>query len=376
MWIQKGFQYAVCFIVSYRTLVKIFDEKGFGEACLMDFSKAFNTLNHELLIAELTVYGFNNESLKLIRSYLTNRQQRTKINKSFSRWTELLQGIPQGSVLGLLVFNIYLNDLFFLVNYTEVFNFADDTTFFAYNKDLGSLINRLEHDSFLAIEWFQNNYMKLNEDKYHLLDVEYKNESIWPKMVMRKFGSLINTSYWGYIQIEHYPLMSTFQIYVNKAGKKVSALARLSSYMTLTQRRFLTKSFIEAHFDYCPLVWMFHSRVLNRKISHLRKCSLRTVYKESISSIHELLQKDHSFTSHHKNIESLAIELYKIKENLSNEITSSIFPPTLIKYNLPTQSDFFQKFCKYQQIWSKFNKIFRFKGLPNGSNGNEKFEEF
>ena len=80
----------------------------------------------------------------------------------------------------------------------EVCNFAD-TTFFACDKDLGSLINRLEHDSFLAIEWFQNNYMKLNEDKYHLLDVEYKNESIWPKMVMREFGSLINTSYWGYI---------------------------------------------------------------------------------------------------------------------------------------------------------------------------------
>ena len=165
----------------------------------MDLSKAFDTLNHELLIAKLSAYGFNNESLKLIRSYLTNRWQRTKINKSFSRWTELLQGVPQGSVLGLLLFNIYLNDLFFLVNYTEVCNFADDTTFFAYNKDLGSLINRLEQDSFLAIEWFQNNYMKLNEDKYHLLDVEYKNESIWPKMVMREFGSLINTSYWGYI---------------------------------------------------------------------------------------------------------------------------------------------------------------------------------
>ena len=178
MWIQKGFQYAVGFIVSYRTLVKILDEKGFGEACLMDFSKAFNTLNHELLIAELSAYGFNNESLKLIRSYLTNRWQRTKINKSFSRWTELLQGVPQGSVLGLLLFNIYLNDLFFLVNYTEACNFADDTTFFAYNKDLGSLINRLEQDSFLAIEWFQNNYMKLNEDKCHLLVGGHKHESI------------------------------------------------------------------------------------------------------------------------------------------------------------------------------------------------------
>ena len=149
----------------------------------MDLSKAFDTLNHELLIAKLSAYGFNNESLKLIRSYLNNRWQKTKINKSFSRWTELLKGSLQGSVLGFLLFNIYLNDLFFLVDYTEVCNFADAITFFVCgDKDLGSLINRLEHDSFLAIEWFQNNYMKLNEDKCHLLVGGYKHESIWAKI--------------------------------------------------------------------------------------------------------------------------------------------------------------------------------------------------
>ena len=87
---------------------------------------------------------------------------------------------------------------------------------------------------------------------------------------------------------------------------------------------------------------MFHGRLLNRKINQLHKHSLRIVYKNSISSFHELLQKDHSFTIHHRNIQSLAIELYKIKENLSNEIMSSIFPSRLITYNLQTQSDFFR----------------------------------
>ena len=76
---------------------------------MIDLSKALDTLNHELLIAKLSTYSFNNESLKLLRSYLANRWQRTKINKSFSRWTEFLHGVPQGSVLGHLLFNIYFS---------------------------------------------------------------------------------------------------------------------------------------------------------------------------------------------------------------------------------------------------------------------------
>ena len=100
-----------------------------------------------------------------------------KDNMSFSSWVELVQGVPEGSVLGPLLFNIYLNDLFYLVESTEVCNFADDTTFFVCDKDLKTLISRLEHDSHLAIKWFESNYVKLNQDKYHLLVSGYKHEN-------------------------------------------------------------------------------------------------------------------------------------------------------------------------------------------------------
>ena len=92
---------------------KVLDNKGYGWAILMDLSKAFGTISHDLLIAKLHVYGFSKESLKLITSYLTNRWERTKLDTGFSKWTKILLGVRQGSVLEPLLFNIYINDLFF-----------------------------------------------------------------------------------------------------------------------------------------------------------------------------------------------------------------------------------------------------------------------
>ena len=103
---------------------------------------------------------FCKASLDIISDYLSNRWQRTKISDNFSSWAELVQGVPQDFVLGPLLLNIHTDDLFCLTEFTDVCNFADNTTFFACDSDLEHVMERPKHDTKLVIEWFENNNMK------------------------------------------------------------------------------------------------------------------------------------------------------------------------------------------------------------------------
>ena len=110
------------------------------------------------------------------KSYLSNRWQRTKINSSFSTWAELIIGVPQGSVLGPLLFNIFINDLFFIFEDTVTCNYADDNTIYSSDLKLDILMKKLECSVQGSLDWFENNGMKLNSSKCHLLVCGHKYE--------------------------------------------------------------------------------------------------------------------------------------------------------------------------------------------------------
>ena len=135
-----------------------------------------------------------------------------------------------------------------------------------------------------------------------------------------------------------------FEEYIVKqcknAGQKLSALARVSNILIQERRRTLIKAFIESQFGYCPLTWMFCGRNLNNRINHLHERSLRIVYNNYESSFQELLELDNSVSIHHRNICLLAIELFKVKNGLSNQIMSKLYDLWNIEYNLRSQIDF------------------------------------
>ena len=120
-----------------ETCRKTLDEKAVMGMVLMDLSKAYDCLSHDLLIAKLAAYGFGPNSLALISNYLSQRKQRIKVGSTFSEWQEILSGVPQGSVLGPLFFNV------FAMKSSHVCNFADDNTVYACDKAVESVAMRL-----------------------------------------------------------------------------------------------------------------------------------------------------------------------------------------------------------------------------------------
>ena len=299
------------------------DSGGNFGALLTDLSKAFDCLPHDLLISKLHAYGLDIASLKLLHSYLTKRRQKVKINNTYSSWSEILFGVPRGSILGPLLFNIFLCDLFLFVSDIGIANYADDNTPHSTDKHLETVLKDLEQGSDTLLKWFTDNLLKANPEEYHLL--VSTNEKRHLNVGEVEISNCKCEKFLG-IKIDSKIMFdSHVKSLCKKASQKLNALSRVAYQLYFNQRKLLMNAFVTSQFSYARVVWMFHSRKQNHHISRIHERALRVVYKDYNSSFDELLEKDNSLRIHDRNLQKLVTEIFKVKMNLGPEIMKEVF---------------------------------------------------
>ena len=249
---RKGFNTQYALLSLTEKWKETLHGKGYTGAVLMDLSKAFDTINHKLLIAKLYAYGFSKDALKLIFSYMSDCWQRCKINKSFSSCSALLQGVPQGPVLGSILFNIYLNDLFYFLR-CDACNFADNRTPYVCGKNLDFVLTELEEYSIIAIEWFEKNYMRMNSDKCHLFISGNKFEHLWTKIGNNRIWENGTVKLLGITIDNELKFDEHLSNVCLNSNRKLSALLRIRKYLDFKKIRILFKEFFEPNSNTAPL---------------------------------------------------------------------------------------------------------------------------
>ena len=300
----------------------------------MDLSKAYDCLSHDLLIAKLAAYGLDHHSLSLLYDYLRNRKQRVKIEGSYSSWQEIIRGVPQGSILGPLLFNIFINDLLLFVKEAEICNFADDNSLYAFGKTMATVKTSLENETQKVLWWYKINELVANPAKFQIMFLGAKEVisnltidsiSIPVTNHIRLLGVTIDNK----LGFKHH-----IEDLCKSASSKTKALLRIRPFLSTQAAKSLCNAYILSPFNYCPLIWMNLNKGNNSQLNKVHKRALRTIFLNFDQSFDELLMRDRGVSLHISFIQKLLLEVFKSLNGLSPKFISEIFQIKCSNYQL------------------------------------------
>ena len=301
------------------------DDSNIVGAVLMDLSKAYDCLPPDLLIAKLAAYGVQYNSLLFLYNYLTNRQHRVRIGNSLSSFLYISMGVPQGSILGPILFNIFLNDLFLSDRVAELCNFADDNTLFAIAKTLAEVFLKLNIEIDDILHWFRINSLVANPGKFQVMFLgrfepistfDIGNITVKVKNQVKLLGIFID---------DKLRFNSHVDLKCQSAANKISALRRIRTFISLKTAKALCNAYIFSNFNYCPLIWMNFVKGNNDKIEKIQRRALSVVYQNYNADIYELLSIDKGVTFHIKFIFKLLEEIFKTVHKQNPSFLHEIF---------------------------------------------------
>jgi hypothetical protein len=243
----------------YQSSIEKLDKGFLGFGLFIDLKKAFDTVDHQILLKKLERYGVCGPVLEWFKDYLSGRQQYIKVNGKRSNPKTVLCGVPQGSILGPLLFIIYVNDLPDVLDKLEATIFADDTTMVSYAKDIETLEVTANQELKTVASWFRKNKLTFNAKKTYYLVFSHEQCHKLRKINIEINGNQIEQKdkikHLGVIFHEHLRWHGHINHVLSKVLKYMPVFYYIRRYVTRKTLMTIYNSFIYPHLIYCAIVW-------------------------------------------------------------------------------------------------------------------------
>ena len=359
-------------------MFKALDDSEISILVLLDYSKAFDCANHQLILAKLNALGFSATANKWIKSYLSGRSQQVITDKGESSWLELVNGVPQGSILGPLLFTILVSDISSGLKFCKYHLYADDTQIYLNGKvnDIVKLIEKINTDLQYIFSFSTDNCLKLNEGKSvfiiigskqnlvkvgnHILPpILINNKPIKRETVVKNLGILID---------ENMSWDSEINKCISNGYLKLKQAYRFKHFLSKTSKKLIVQSYILSQFNYSSIVLQNLTKAQSDKIQKFQNTCVRFILNlckfdhisEGISSLGFLKM------SKNRNLQSLTL-MHKIRAGLAPQylkdkmsfIGDSHAHATRNRTNIRTRrhKTNFGKNCFFNYISNKYNEI-------------------
>ena len=246
-------------------------------AVFLDLSKAFDTVSHDVLLKKLEHYGIRGNALLLMKSYLTNRKQFVALDGCRSEMRNMDIGVPQGSVLGPLLFLIYINDLPRSVNRLNSILFADDTTLHFSHKDVYSLCDVLTSELARVKDWLLANKLTLNAKKTYFIIFSLKNvpDDVRVSLGSHALDRQLKGKFLGVVLDDKLTFKDHIDMIAGKIAKLIGIIYRLQQYFPPLILKLIYNSLVVPHLSYCILAWGSCSRQVIQPLIIMQKKLIR-----------------------------------------------------------------------------------------------------
>ena len=262
-----------------NTLLNSLNRKQISILLLIDFSKAFDLVDHEILLKKLNHYGIRGIAQNWLKSYLTNRKQFVSVNGSDSSVKHMQFGVPQGSILGPLLFVIYINDLPGISNLANFILYADDANIIISGENIYEVEEQLDRLTGALVEWVNANGLLLSLKKTNFMLFSRHNIKQSPIVSINnvQISRVHEAKFLGVILDEKLTWASHIKALKVKMARYVGIMYRIRTHLPLSVRVQIYHSFVQSHLNFCSLVWGFAAKAHINSLFAQQKKGMRAV---------------------------------------------------------------------------------------------------